>query len=49
MAKVLNKGWEGIRAEVLEAQGKLAADDPDYESKAEYYECALIVLDAVEK
>ena len=49
MAKVLNKGWEGIRAEVLEAQAKLADDDPDHDSKAEYYECALIVLDAVEK
>ena len=35
-------------ADVLAYQAKLSADDPDYATKAEYYECALITHDAVE-
>lgn len=48
MAKVLNKGWEGIRREVDEAYGKLKEDDVRYKEKKEFYEASYIVLDAVE-
>ena len=33
MAKVLTKGWEGIRAEVREAEARLQADDARYQEK----------------
>ena len=48
MAKVLTKGWEGIRAEVREAEARLQADDARYQEKKEFYQAAYIVLDAVE-
>ncbi len=48
MAKVLNKGWSGIRKEVDEAYAKLEESDPRYADKKEFYEASYIVLDAVE-
>jgi formate C-acetyltransferase len=48
-AKVLELGWSGIRDEVNSYYAALDKGDSEYQSKSQFYEAALIVLDAVER
>ena len=48
-AKVLTLGWGGIRQEVQSNWAAVAEDDPDKARKDNFYQSALIVLDAVER
>ncbi len=44
--KVLNKGFKGVIAEVVEAMGRLDKNDPDYLNKRTFYESVIISYNA---